>query len=60
MNSEYNPSELLICLASRVMEDGTTAFIGTGIPMLAASLAQNMHAPNLIAVFEFGGTGAIL
>ena len=60
MNTEYNPSELLICLASRVMEDGNTAFIGTGIPMLAASLAQNMHAPNLIAVFEFGGTGAIL
>jgi len=60
MSTEYNPSELLICLASRVMEDGTTAFIGTGIPMLAASLAQNMHAPNLITVFEFGGTGAIL
>ncbi|MCD4675223.1 MAG: 3-oxoacid CoA-transferase [Desulfobacula sp.] len=60
MSKEYTPSELLICLASRVMEDGTTAFIGTGIPMLAASLAQNMHAPNLVPVFEFGGTGAIL
>jgi len=60
MSEEYTPSELLICLASRVMEDGTTAFIGTGIPMLAASLAQSMHAPNLVAVFEFGGTGAIL
>jgi glutaconate CoA-transferase subunit B len=42
------------------MEDGTTAFIGTGIPMLAASLAQAMHAPNLVPIFEFGGTGAIL
>ncbi len=60
MTQEYSPSELLICLASRVMEDGSTAFIGTGIPMLAASLAQTMHAPNLIPVFEFGGTGAIL
>ena len=28
--------------------------------MLAASLAQRMHAPNLVTVFEFGGTGAIL
>jgi glutaconate CoA-transferase subunit B len=56
----YNPTELLICTASRLMEDGTTAFIGTGIPMLAASLAQRRHAPNLVAVFEFGGTGAIL
>jgi len=56
----YNPSELLICAASRLMEDGATAFIGTGLPMLAAMLAQRMHAPNLVAVFEFGGTGAIL
>lgn len=56
----YNPSELLICTASRLMADNTTAFIGTGIPMLAASLAQKMHAPNLVTVFEFGGTGAIL
>ncbi len=58
--ARYNPSELLICIASRLMEDGTTAFIGTGIPMLAASLAQKMHAPNLIPIFEFGGTGGSL
>jgi glutaconate CoA-transferase subunit B len=57
---EYNPTELLICTASRLMTDNTTAFIGTGIPMLAASLAQKMHAPNLVPIFEFGGTGAIL
>ncbi|MFO8072027.1 MAG: CoA-transferase [Polyangia bacterium] len=56
----YNGSELMICLASRAMVDKTTAFIGTGIPMLAASLAQKMHAPALTAIFEFGGTGAIL
>jgi glutaconate CoA-transferase subunit B len=56
----YKPVELLICTASRLMDDNSTAFIGTGIPMLAASLAQRMHAPNLVAVFEFGGTGAIL
>ena len=56
----YNPSELLICTAARLMPDKTTAFIGTGIPMLAASLAQRMHAPNLVTIFEFGGTGAIL
>jgi glutaconate CoA-transferase subunit B len=57
---DYNPTELLICTASRLMEDETTAFIGTGIPMLAASLAQRRQAPNLIPIFEFGGTGAIL
>ncbi|EKD49964.1 MAG: 3-oxoacid CoA-transferase, beta subunit [uncultured bacterium] len=56
----YSPNELLICLASRLIEDNKTAFIGTGIPMLSASLAQKIHAPHLIPVFEFGGTGAIL
>ena len=58
--SEYNRTELLICSACRLMEDNATAFIGTGIPMLAAALAQRRQAPNLIPVFEFGGTGAIL
>ncbi|MBU0703550.1 MAG: 3-oxoacid CoA-transferase [Chloroflexi bacterium] len=58
--SEYNPTELLICIAARQMPDSVTAFIGTGIPMLAASLAQKMHAPNLVTIFEFGGTGARL
>jgi glutaconate CoA-transferase, subunit B len=56
----YNESEFLICLASKLMEDGTTAFVGTGIPMLAGALAKRMHAPNLVPIFEFGGTGASL
>jgi len=57
---EYNGNELLICIASREMEDNTSAFIGTGIPMLAAALAKRMHAPNLIPLFEFGGCGGTL
>lgn len=57
---DYNPSELLICTAARLMVDHTTAVIGTGLPMLAASLAQKMHAPDLVAFFEFGGMGPIL
>jgi glutaconate CoA-transferase, subunit B len=58
--SDFNSNELLICTAARLMPDQTTAFIGTGIPMLAAALAQRMQAPHLVPVFEFGGTGAIL
>lgn len=57
---EYNETEFLICVASRLMEDKTVAFVGTGIPMLAASLAKKMHAPDLIVAFEFGGIGASL
>ncbi|MCJ7435489.1 MAG: CoA-transferase subunit beta, partial [Anaerolineales bacterium] len=50
----------MICIAARLFEDGATCFIGTGIPMLAAMLASKTTAPNLVPVFEFGGTGAIL
>ncbi len=60
MSSSYTKSELMICVAARLFQDGTTAFIGTGIPMLAAMLAMKTRAPNLVPVFEFGGTGAIL
>lgn len=56
----YSPTEYMICMAARLFEDGTTAFIGTGIPMLAASLAQRLYTPNLVPIFEFGGTGALL
>ncbi|MEN3044387.1 MAG: CoA-transferase [Candidatus Hydrothermales bacterium] len=56
----YSKTELMICVAARMMEDYSTCFIGTGIPMLAASLAQRLYAPNLIPIFEFGGIGAIL
>jgi glutaconate CoA-transferase subunit B len=58
--TEYSSTELLICVAARMFENGKTCFIGTGIPMLAASLAQRLYAPDLVAVFEFGGTGALL
>ena len=56
----YKPTELLICSAARLMPDHTTAFIGTGIPMLAASLARRLYVPNLILIFEFGGVGSQL
>jgi hypothetical protein len=57
---DYSSTELMICIAARLMEDGTGAFIGTGIPMLAAALAKRLYAPNLVPIFEFGGIGASL
>ena len=56
----YTKNELLICVSARLFEDGATCFIGTGIPMLAAMLASKTTAPNIVPVFEFGGTGAIM
>ncbi len=60
MMAEYSPTELMICIAARLMKTARTAFIGTGIPMLAASLAKKLYNPDLIAIFEFGGIGASL
>ncbi|HDM66804.1 MAG TPA: 3-oxoacid CoA-transferase [Thermoplasmatales archaeon] len=53
----YTSTELLACVASRLLEDGKTVFVGTGLPMIAAMLAQRTHAPNLLLFFEAGGIG---
>lgn len=57
---DYNPMELMICVASRYLEDGATVSVGTGIPCAAAMLAQKMHSPNLIIFFEAGGIAPLL
>ena len=53
--SDYTPTELTIVAASRLLDDGKTVFTGTGVPILAALLAQNTHAPNLAIIYEAGG-----
>ena len=56
-NHAYNPTMLLACVASGLLEDGKSVFVGTGLPMIAAMLAQRTHAPNLLIIFEAGGVG---
>ena len=56
----YNEMELMICLASRILEDGSTVVVGTGAPCAATMLAQKTHSPNLMILFEAGGVGPIL
>ena len=57
---EYNAMELMICVASRLLEDGSTISVGTGGPCAAAMLAQKTHSPNLLILFEAGGIAPIL
>lgn len=57
MTIEYNPTELMACVASRVLEDGRSVFVGTGLPIIATMLAQRLHAQNLLIMFEAGGIG---
>ena len=54
---EYTTIELMACAASRVLEDGKSVLVGTGLPIIATTLAQKTHAPNLFIVFEAGGMG---
>ncbi len=53
----YSSTELLACVASHMLEDKKSVFVGTGLPMIAAMLAQRTHAPNLLLFFEAGGIG---
>ena len=55
---EFAPDELLTVAAARVLTDGTTTFVGIGPPGAAANLAQRLHAPNLVLVYESGAIGA--
>ncbi len=57
---EYNDMELMICLASRYLEDNSIVVVGTGAPCAAAMLAQKMSSPRLMIMFEAGGIGPML
>jgi glutaconate CoA-transferase subunit B len=51
----YNAMELMICCAARLLEDGSTVAVGTGVPCATAMLAQRTTAPHLVICFEAGG-----
>lgn len=53
----YTAMELMACVAARLLPDRRSIFVGTGLPIIAAMLAQRMHAPGLLIVFEAGGVG---
>jgi glutaconate CoA-transferase subunit B len=57
---EYNRIEMMICAASRYLEDGKTVAVGTGAPCATAMLAQKTTAPHLIILFEAGGVAPTL
>ncbi len=53
----YTAAELLTVMSARILEDGQIVFAGVGIPLLAATLAQRLHAPTLTILFEGGTIG---
>jgi glutaconate CoA-transferase, subunit B len=57
---DYTASELLAVMSARLLKEGQVVFAGVGIPILAATLAQRLHAPGLTILFEGGIIGAFI
>jgi glutaconate CoA-transferase, subunit B len=56
----FTTSELLAVMASRLMSNGQIVFAGIGVPLLAATLAQRIFAPQLTILFEGGTIGPFI
>lgn len=59
-SAAYTASELLAVMSARLLRDGQVVFAGVGVPLLAATLAQRLHAPGLTILFEGGTVGAFV
>ncbi|HEV8686215.1 MAG TPA: CoA-transferase [Gaiellaceae bacterium] len=51
-------ADLMTVAAARALRDGTSCFVGIGVPSTAANLARRTHAPGLVLIYESGTIGA--
>lgn len=51
---DYTAGEMMTVTASRALENGTTCFVGIGLPSEAANLARLTHAPGVVLIYESG------
>jgi glutaconate CoA-transferase subunit B len=51
---EFSTLELMAVCGSRQIRNGDVVFIGTGLPLIAAMLAKQTHAPKAKIVYEAG------
>jgi glutaconate CoA-transferase subunit B len=57
---EYTPREIMAISAGRMVKNGDVIFCGTGLSLIAATVAKKMYAPESIIFFETGGIDAAL
>lgn len=55
MGIAYTDKEMMALSAGRLVTNGDVLFAGTGLSMLAATVAKRIHAPQSIVFFETGG-----
>ena len=53
----YSYLEGLAVAVAHEIADGSFAFVGSGLPLLAAGLAQRTHAPRMTIILEAGTIG---
>ena len=49
---EWTPRQMMAVALARQIQDGETYIIGTGLPLIGATLAKQTHAPNAKLIFE--------
>ncbi len=57
---EFTPQEMIVVAGARILEDNKVIFAGTGLPIIAITLAQLTHAPGIVPVFQAGAVGPTL
>ncbi len=57
---EYNPREIMAIMAGRMIKNEDVLFCGTGLSMIAATVAKRMYAPESVIFFETGGVDTAL
>jgi glutaconate CoA-transferase subunit B len=56
---DYSLPELMAVSVAREIRDGELAFIGIGMPLMAATVAKFTHAPNFNMMVEYGAVGPV-
>jgi glutaconate CoA-transferase subunit B len=52
---EYSSREIMAITAGRMIKDGDILFCGTGLSLIAATVAKKLYAPKSVIFFETGG-----
>jgi glutaconate CoA-transferase subunit B len=58
VTATWTADEMMTVEAARRLPDGSSCFVGIGLPSTAANLARATHAPGLSLVYESGCIGA--
>jgi glutaconate CoA-transferase, subunit B len=55
--ASYTSDEMMTIAAARMVRNGSSCFVGIGLPSAAANLARLTHAPEAVLIYESGTIG---